>query len=370
MRVLSVASGALHSTMDVYQYMLDAMRDDEETNVVPFALHNILAYHKVAVRGVLGQLSDEDEYKIIMSRAVRELIADININAPDFLFVTSGFAIPNDGWKNIRMLRENLKYPYYTAMYFTESPYLDPLQSTLYPFSDVIFVNDKWSVVKFDPDNTRHVYYLPHSYNPKIHYPDANMDSNFRSDVMFCGTCFAERLETINSVDWSNIDFKLIGRWKHYLNEQQMNNLGSKLVDVEILHNEDLADYYRGAKIALNIHRTREDLDIDGKPLNNYTDAYSIGPRIFESAACGALVLSDYRAEIIDVFGDTSEVFHNAEELQYKVAYWTHPDNEERRRNKVAAASERIKNCTFVDRYQTIIKPVFDNILEMEKQNE
>lgn len=377
MRVLTIAPGALHSTYDVYKGYWDAMENTEGIDCVPFNYHSMLMYHKAGVKYFKPDASEDDIYNITASRASRELLAELAEFIPNFTFTISGIGIPVDTWKHVRQLQDNLKFPYFNAIYHTECPYLDKMQDFITPYADIMFLNDKYSIPFYDPDDEKHVYYLPHSFNPKIHYPSMNRIKGdgfnktldgipYTSDVFFCGTAFAERVDLIKQIDWNGIDFHLMGRWKHYMKPDD--NGYDKIIDTEIVGNIHIADFYRNTKIALNVHRTRPDLDENGKEIDNYSDAYSIGPRIYEAAACGALVISDFRQELVDVFGDTAIVFHSPEELEAQIRYWVAPENQERRLNITQAAMDRIRHCTFYDRFNSIVKPVFQEILEGEYQ--
>lgn len=376
MKVMVVAPGPRHSTYDVYNYYLNTMKNglSDLVDSVGFLYHNFLYYHHAAIKATRPDLDDDTLESIFVSRASRELLLDVIIQKPDVMFFVACAGFPADVYAHLCNIRQELNRKFIIAGYFTESPYMDAMQLLFEPFMDVLFINDKYSLSVFDPDDNRHVYYLPHSYYPEVHYRGngVDIDSKYSSDILFCGTPFYERVELLSSVDWKNFDFKLVGNWATWGHDTgRLMNLEKHVIKTGniIVENSELANYYRGAKIALNIHRTRPDVMGNGNALDNYKDAYSIGPRIYESVACGSFVITDYRKEAEELFGDTIEFFDGASQLEEKISYWLAPENEQERINKTLAASEKIKNCTFKDRYVNYIDPVLRDVLELREKH-
>lgn len=370
MKILIVAPGPVHSTYDIYRYYLDALKQHDDVEVHGFDFHNHLIYHKYAVDQMFPHYSDEDKRIIYTINSTRSLLYETIVYKPDFVFVVSGTMIPHEIYRELLNIRRENNMKFGLALYLTECPYVDHLQEQFIKYSDVLFVNDKYSVDVYDPDRSHYIDYLPHSYNPKVHY-DGSMNGHVykpehSSDVLFCGTAFVERVDMIASVNWDGVDFKIIGDKETWLYENGK-VLEPYIEDKIVMNNWELANYYRGTKIALNIHRTRSGLDENDTPLDNYNDAYSIGPRLYEAAACGAFILTDYRQEAIDIFGDTIDYFDTPQEMEEKIRYWLHPDNEQERVKKANAAMERIKNCTFSDRLDEYILPVFNDVISLRR---
>lgn len=372
-KIMVVAPGAQHSTFDVFKYYLDAMRDDETVSeVTPFNFHNTLIYHRTATEKLFPYYSRDDLLSVCCVRAARDLILDVIIYKPDVVFVVAGTMIPHEVYRELLNIRHELDRPFMLALYLTECPYMDDMQSIFAKYADVLFINDKYSLKTFDPGGTLYVDYLPHSFNPKVHYPgsreDGLLDSKYFSDVLFGGTAFRERVDMLAGVDWQGIDLRLLGTWREWADSESGKKLLPYTRDDNILvHNLELADYYRGAKIALNVHRTREDVEGESEELNNYTDAYSMGPRLYEAAACGSFILTDYRREAEDVFGDTIDFFETHEQLEAKLKYWLDPQHEQERINKAEAARLKIQDCTFGHRLTQYILPVFREILQLRR---
>lgn len=370
-RILLVAPGSLWSTYDVYRGYLDVMHASPEVEVQGFNFHNTMIYHLTAMTELFPHYTVDDRNSVVTVRSARELLIDTILYKPDVVFFISGSAIPSEIYAELLNVRSEINRQFAVALYLTESPYQDSYQVLYTKYADVLFINDKYSVKDFDPTGTHYVEYLPHSFNPKVHRPGNENDLDeevYVSDVFFGATAFRERFDMIASIDWSNVDLKLVGTWKEWQDLPEYQKIEKYIHSQSLtMSNLEYAKYYRNTKIALNVHRTRADIEGLNEELNNYTDAYSVGPRIFEAAACGAFIITDYRKEAEDIFGDTVEFFDGAQDLENKVHYWLDPAHEQERLNKAAAARERIKNCTFENRLEENILPVLHEVLKLRR---
>lgn len=365
MRILLVAPGPTHSTYDIYKYYLDAMEGNEDVVVAPFNYHNVAAWQKLAVMYYKPELPEEEATIIGASRAARELLSDVIIFQPDVVFVVSGTMLPDFIWKHLVNLRNKLTTKFAIALYLTESPYLDEMQEHFRQYADVTFVNDLYTVNKWNPDRSLHIHYLPHSFNPKVHhrmYGEEEL-ADKKSDVFFLGTPFYERGELLAAVDWNNIDFLLGGNWAEFCRPEDYLKLAKFNFHTTMMPNVEVAKYYAATKVALNIHRTRPDVDGRGEVLDNHKDAYSIGPRIYEAAAGGAFILSDYRKELVDIFGDSVALFDSGKDLNREIKFWISDKADSLREEKALAAKECISECTFGHRLNNVLLPVFEEVL-------
>jgi spore maturation protein CgeB len=193
-----------------------------------------------------------------------------------------------------------------TIGYFTESPYEDTLNAPMQAAHfDYVFVNDKYSVSLYRSFCERS-FYLPHSYDPEIHYPPETEERE--NKVLFIGTGYKSRAQFFAQVDWSGIDLELYGLWWMRGRSKLRPYLKGKLVE-----NDDTAEKYRRTAVGISVHRklryvnATDEID-DG-------EAYSVGPRTYELAACGTFQVSDYRPELRDIFGDAVPVYTTPEEL-------------------------------------------------------
>lgn len=219
-------------------------------------------------------------------------------------------------------LLERCRIP--TAVYFTESPYEDDEQFEWGSTSSSLqaMTNDLYSAEKFGWN------YLPHAYNPEVHFPGGVNPVLPQHDVVFIGSGWPERQQFIEKVDWTGINLGLYGMWPGIKGDHPL----TKFYTHGNVRNEDTAQLYRNSKICLNFHR--------GSPT-----ARSMGPRCVEIAACGAFQLSDPREELLHVFGESVPTFETPEDLSEAIRYFLSNDIG---RHKLAKESlARVASHTF-----------------------
>lgn len=359
-----VAPGPRHSTYDVYAGYEKYFKRREDVEFFSYPYHNILDYHKAAQVFLNPSLPEDDMDRIAVSRATRELLGWIAYTNPDFVLFIAGTAYPMDLYAKIKEMQHSFVSPFALGIYFTESPYMDSIQEKYLPILDFAFFSDKLSAEKFNPDGSLYIEYLPHSFDPEKHNADREVSEQYNRDVFFCGTPFYERQEMIASVDWEKkgIDLSLFGLWNEdYVSEEYMQKLQRYIESDRTLDNLEVSKYYKGSKVSINIHRTRADIGGNGEEIDNVTEAYSTGPRTFEVVASGGFLLSDYRKEIEDIFGESVLYFKNKYDFSSMIDKALSMPESEREKMK-AAARQKISNCTFADRINDIILPMFIDI--------
>ena len=252
--------------------------------------------------------------------------------------------------------------------YFTECPYEDEFWARAQaPLFDVCFVSDRQSLPRFRMFN-ENTHYLPHAYDPELHYPRQSADitvrdgvaelelnvappANDHEHVTFVGTGFPSRQKFLEDTDWSGIDLRLYGNWwqvqegngpprhketGHFVSKSYalqnpdttvMRSPIAPFVRRRLVENVTTAQIYRGSKIGISMHRQERFYRTGGVIDKN--EAYSIGPRAFELAACGLFQLSDARPELVDVFGDGGvPTFETPDDLGRLVRHYLKHDDE------------------------------------------
>lgn len=193
-----------------------------------------------------------------------------------------------------------------TIAYFTECPYEDglfaPVQAQHF---DHVLVSDRYSVGLFE-SFTDSVLYMPHSYDPVIHY--RNGDERDRR-VVWVGTAYGSRRDFLKAVDWKGVDLDLYGIW-HGANKRSR---WAKFLRGEIVENEAVAELYRHSGMSFSIHRVQRYWGMDWTIDDG--EAYSAGPRTYELAACGCFQISDFRQEVVDLFGDSIPIYNSPAEF-------------------------------------------------------
>lgn len=260
---------------------------------------------------------------------------------PDLVLIVCGIGLHPDVYPLLR--RAGLR----TAWIASECPYQDQAQIALAALTDYCFVNDRASVMPFRRVNPR-TWYLPPAHDPEIHRPIAVGPEN-RSDVFLVGTGFGERVRFLEAVDWTGIDFKLFGLWELAPESPLRRHYRPRLVP-----NDEAARWYSGARVCLNLHRADKGWATPGDLVGA---AYSINPRAYEIAACGAFqVCDDSRPELADVFGCAVPTFRTPEDLGGLIR-WALADDAARA-ELAATARDRVAPHTFTARAKALIAAV------------
>lgn len=293
-----VHPGASYSTHDVHVGYRDALR------VAGVTVHEYLLDARIEAWGQflkyhhrkhrLGKVDDTE----VMTRAGASILEQAVAHGVDWVLVVSGMYLRE---QVLWLLR---RAGFRVAILFTESPYDDAAQAQYARYAQVCFTNERASV-PFLRQFCAATGYLPHAYDPARHSVALGPPEGVRRhDVVFVGTGFPERRALLAGVDWGGIDLGLYGEWS------RPGRL-KRFVAGGITENADAANLYRAARIGLNLYRSTSG-HAGGEAARH---AESLNPRAVELAACGAFTLSEYRAEVPDVFGGAVPTFRTSAEL-------------------------------------------------------
>lgn len=346
MRILLIYPGHAFSTRDVasgYERALTAVGHA----VQAYAYHDSLSFYSAAIEhwrklGNGRDWPDSAAHVLASERAVIEVMDFI----PDVVLAVHGMALHPRAYDLIRQLGVPV------FLMATESPYLDAAQARLANRAHVagILTNDAYSVDALHTAGGLPVAYLPHSYDPAVHYP-REVTPGYAHDVFFYGTLWPERramFAALQAYGGCRVD---IGGLNHDAAES-----------FEFVPNDELARHYCGSKIAVNHHRTIIGGNDDGYQYIQPGAAWSLGPRAYEIAACGAFQLcDDARGELTAVFGDSVPAYSDGEDLTDKVRYWLAHDDE--RQAAAAAALTAVQGCTFTNRAADIVTPFIEKYI-------
>jgi spore maturation protein CgeB len=346
-KILLVNPGASWSTKDVYDNLLSGMR---KSGVFPFQ-YNLdvrLArsaywlkwnWKKSGKKGECPSFADASYHAStgVLERALRQNV--------DWVVVVSAMFLHPDVF--ILMKRAGLK----VAVVMTESPYDDKPQMDVAKLVDLVWTNERSSVdvLKAAQPNT---YYLAHAFSPEQHRPDLALEPDVpRHDVVFVGTGFRERVELLKALPWSDgsVDFGLYGTWSAL---PARSWLRKTCLKGSVVDNRVAAQLYRAAKIGLNWHRTSIGFGVKGNH-PQILGADSLNPRCYELAACQSFFVTDWRAELDDVFGDLVPTYRSADELDDLVRRWL-PDDEGRR-VRAAAIRDAVRPHTWDVRAEQVL---------------
>ena len=270
----------------------------------------------------------------------------VELKPLDLVLIVNGLLVHERGYQ----LLNQLDVP--VVVIHTEAPYNDHLVAPMLPYIDVLFINDKASLGKFREQNPA-TFYLPHSYDPERHHPPAGpSNGDHQHQVFFLGSMYEERKALFRELEEIDLgtDIELD------IFSTSMDGRGRVTGG---MMNEELVMHYWGSDIVLSPNRTTKDYF----EKTQITDpAWSLGPRVYEVAACGAFQLTDDgRPELREVFGDTIPIYHDAEELAGLIAHFTGRPVE--RRERAEAARERVMPCSFQNRAKEIFIPRVKEVL-------
>jgi spore maturation protein CgeB len=201
------------------------------------------------------------------------------------------------------------------AALFTESPYDTEKELRWAAHVDLAWTNERSVVEAFRVVQPRS-YYLPHALRPAVHRTAMDDDADVPAhDVVFVGSCFQERIELLEAIDWTGIDFGLYGNWHRLSRRSELR----QYVREGVIDNARTAALYRRAKVGLNLYRESMGWDRQA-PRIEYAE--SLNPRAYELAACGCFHLSQARPEVGELFGDLVPTFKTAEECEALIRRW------------------------------------------------
>jgi hypothetical protein len=344
-RILLVHPGADYAVADVYDGLLPALRA-QGVEVVPYGLSYRIAraaswlYTAWEASG-LGPENKPTDADVAYQASLGALERALRLQVDWVLVVSAMFFHPDVA---IMLRRAGQK----VAALLTESPYNDDGEKRLLQWVDVAWTNERTCVEPYRQINPN-VFYLPAAYDPSRHAPaadGADEDACASHDIVFVGTPFPERVELLEAIDWTGINLGLYGLWDDELVE---NSPLRPFLHEGIVSNEQAAELYRRAKIGLNLYRTSRDFE-GGQ---HATGAESLNPRALELASIGCFQISNWRAEIDEVFGPSVVTFFDPGDLESAIRVYL--DNEYVRHSIAQEARRRVQGRTFDERAKQII---------------
>lgn len=342
LRVLAVHPGASWSVADVFDGLMFGLKHHGVT-VESYRLDTrIEASHKSLMglwrmkKKTQPELTKPNQADVLYHAGIGALEMALRLQVDVVLIVSAMFLHPD---VILMMKRAGLK----VTVLFTETPYDLEHELKIAALVDGCWTNERAAVPAFAAVNPR-AGYLPHAWHPLKHYVDPSDALALPShDVVFIGSAFPERVTFFNSIDWTGIDLGLYGIWGGKKNTFSLKPQLRPCVRGTVVTNEMAAALYRRAKIGLNLYRRYRG------PLV----PESLSPRGYELAACGVFHLSEYRSEVVEVFGDSVPTFRTPVEAAALMRYWlTRPVP---RRALAAQLPACVAEMSWIDRTKTVL---------------
>lgn len=360
-RVLVVASGHGWSTTDVYTGLGAGLRD-LGVHAVAYDLRERIGAAESWLQMARERWGKPDDPEVTPEDVLYQsgkaaLILALEHDA-DAVIVVCGLLFD----PRLYILLQRAHIP--TFVYGTESPYDDDMFSWILPLVTAASTNERTSVSRLaGTENAAPLTYLPVGYNPAVHYPGAGKDLRVpmeyggvatgevplpQHDVVFVGNVFPSRAETLEAINWTDVDFGLYGVFKMLPEDSPL----WQYKRGEVVPNVVATGLHTNAKIVLNLFRV-ERLRDEWRDVTRIEGAESISPRLIECAACGNFVISEYRPEVAEIFGDAVPTFTTPVEAEELIRhYLAHPDERERLAARLPAL---VASYRYQDRAASII---------------
>jgi hypothetical protein len=302
-RILLVHPGARTSTSDVFDGLAPALGEAGAT-VLPYRLDDRLEHNAAWLnyrwRRAGRPVDARPGFAEVTYAAGRDVLEQALRRGADWVVAIGGILWHQETMKLLR--RAGVR----VALLLTESPYSDPEECALAGCANLVWTTERTSLQSAIARTNPHLRYLAHAA-PRPPDP-ATFPDVLTHDVVFVGTAWKERIRLLEAVDWSGIDLGLYGIWKDLPRRSPLRPF-LRAGEIPSLTTEAL---YRRAKVGLNLYRTHAGWTGDGAPVH----AESLNPRAYALAAAGCVYVSQYRAEVAEVFGDLVPTFCTADELE------------------------------------------------------
>lgn len=351
-RVLVIASGHSYSTLDAYTGLVEGFK---RAGIAAwrYDLHKRISGSREWLefaRARFGSPNDPEPTMddILYQAGVRAIVKALEVNA-DAVVMVCGLLID----PRLYVLFERMGMPVW--LYGTESPYDDDMMKICAKLVTVASTNERTSVdkiraaVEAGGEGTP-VEYLPLGYNPAIHVAGfgANVPDVPSHDVVFVGNFYPSRTRLLEAVDWAGADVGLYGVW----NSVPLTSPLQSFRRGGVVDNRFAAILYNRAKVCINLFRTEKLRDIT-EVLEDGLIGESLNPRMIECAAAGNFMVSEYRPEVADVFGDAVPTFKTAGELSELLAYYLAHDSA--REALAARLPDLVAGWSYEARARTIV---------------
>jgi spore maturation protein CgeB len=251
---------------------------------------------------------------------------------PQVIFFVSAFFQTHDV---IRLLRRR---GHRIVMLHTESPYQDEEQLARGQYAHLNLLNDPTNIQQWRDLNVS-VAYIPHSYDPDIHYPSEV--PNYELDFAFIGTAFNSRCEFFSEMSFDGLDVGFGGNAWDLIQEKHKPLLRylRHRVD-ECVDNTETSRIYRLARTGINFYRREGEDAYKG-------EGWAMGPREIEQAACGMFFVRDHRPES-DMTFPMLPAFDTPQEAEELIRWYVAHDRE--REDAANRALGAIADWTFDNR--------------------
>jgi len=226
---------------------------------------------------------------------------------------------------------------YRSAVWLLDEPYeVDDTERTSQIF-DTVFVNDTSTL-----NRHRNAHYLPTAYDPELHHDEPG-NRPFCVGFVGGGNPTRERM-LLELVGAGQLDYVVGGPWR----APRLRRL-NRAANISPAETSAL---YRQTRIIVNVFRDRHHYN------RQKLAPHSLNPRIYEALACGALVVSEHRPELDELFPELP-TFRTTGELKDIVGALA--SDADQRLRLLEACRGRLAPHTYTERLRAVLNASLDN---------
>jgi hypothetical protein len=248
---------------------------------------------------------------------------------PDLLFVVHGRRFVQRWGERFAKFR--------SAVWLLDEPYEVDDTARWSKHFDLVFVNDAATLSRH-----RHAHELPAAYAPSLHYAPPTPQRAYRTG--FIGGANSTREALLAGLARRGLlDYVVGGAWR--------------LPEVKALCRspnipaEQTAALYRDTAIVVNVFRDQHHFNSAGLP------GRAFNPRICEALACGALVISEPRADLEQLVPELPTFRDPAQAAELIERFLADP---QALRHVQGTCSARLAGATYAQRLTTVMSAAFD----------
>ncbi|MFZ0304742.1 MAG: glycosyltransferase [Terracidiphilus sp.] len=254
-----------------------------------------------------------------------DLGKEIDEFAPDLVFVVHGRKFSARHSDSIKHRK--------SAVWLLDEPYEVDDTSRFSGHFDTTFVNDPSTIARH-----RDAHYLPVCYDPGAHFYRPGEERPL--GVGFIGGFNGAREEALTRLAKRNLlSYVVGGPWR---DRALLQRCTSKNIPAT-----ETARLYRQTRIVINVFRKTHHYNAAK------IEAISLNPRVYEALQCGALVISEHRAEI-DTLCPELPTFRSMEELEQQVERYLADEVLLARTRKECI--RRLASHTYAERLETVLE--------------
>jgi spore maturation protein CgeB len=244
-----------------------------------------------------------------------------------------------------------------TAVWMTDDPYYTDVTGLFAVHYDHVFTLELSCVPFYRDMGCQSVHYLPFANDFRVYRP-READPAKRCDILFIGSGYWNRIQFFDAIApyLATKNVLITGWWWDRLANFHL--LADKIRLGQWMTPAETAEYYAGAKIVINLHRSHDDDSYNRN--TRRIPAHSVNPRTFEIAGSGALQLTDVRLDLQNHYVPGREIvtYGSPEELIAKIEYYLAREDE--RMAIVKSGLKRtLKHHTYEKRLEALLNVMF-----------